>query len=205
MSDARSSFIAVLALAGCATFAPQATRAAEPSAGGRAYLTCGACHGRDGGGVADGSVPAIGGQPTEVIRAALLSFRVGERADLRMNHFADEAHLADEQAVAAVAVHVAALRRELPATTGDGSDLVRGEARYRKNCAGCHGTAGAAMSRPPVPALAGQHAPYLVRKLAEPERMGSPDAARRHAALMRRLGAAGAASIADWLSRLPPP
>lgn len=195
----------VLALAGCASLLMQPSRAAEPSAGGRAYLTCGACHGRDGGGVPDGSVPAIGGQPADVVQAALVSFRAGARQDLRMHHFADEAHLADAQEVAAVAAYVAALRRETPATTGDGSDLVGGAARYRKHCAGCHGTAGGAMLRPPVPALAGQHAPYLVRKLAEPERMGSPEAARRHAALARRLGDAGMASIADWLSRAPPP
>ena len=68
----------------------QTTGNASGSADGTAlYATCAACHGKDGSGLRDGTVPAIGGQPAAVILRALEDFRAGRRRDLRMQHFAD--------------------------------------------------------------------------------------------------------------------
>ena len=194
--------LAMLALVLCAGGLAHAQQEALP-AGARLYLDCGACHGKDGGGVADGSVPAIGGQPAEALIAALEDFRASRRQDLRMRHFSDPQHLADTAEVAAVAGYIATLRRSAPAGTGDGRDLKRGEALFRGRCASCHGRAGEAREMPPRRALAGQHAGYIVRKMTE----GGITAAqaRRHASLARELGGAGVAAIADHLSRLPPP
>ena len=193
---------AMLALVMCAGGVAHAQQEALP-AGARLYLDCGACHGKDGGGLADGSVPAIGGQPAAAVIAALEDFRTSRRQDLRMRHFSDPQHLADAAEVAAVAGYIATLRRAAPAGTGDGRDLARGAALFSSRCASCHGRAGEASVMPPRRALAGQHAGYIVRKMTE----GGITAAqaRRHASLAKGLGGAGVAAIADHLSRLPPP
>lgn len=193
---------AMLALVLCVGGVGAAQQEALP-AGARLYLDCGACHGRDGGGVADGSVPAIGGQPAKALIAALEDFRSSRRQDLRMRHFSDPQHLADAAEVAAVADHIADLRRTSPVGTGDGSDLTRGAALFRSRCASCHGREGEASEMPPRRALAGQHAGYIVRKMTE----GGITAAqaRRHTSLAKELGGTGVAAIADHLSRLPPP
>ena len=193
----------VLALALCCV---PVARPAEPAAapsGPRLYLDCAACHGKDGSGVADGSVPAIGGQPARAIAAALEDFRSGRRKDLRMRHFSDPQHLATEAEVAAVAAHVASLQRSSPAGTGDGRRLAQGAALFRRHCASCHGDDAAAGEVPLRRALAGQHAGYIERKMMDGG--VTTGQARVHAVLGRDIGQPGIAAIADHLSRLPPP
>jgi cytochrome c553 len=199
---ARASLTA-LALAMCAVGGVGAAQQEAPPSGARLYLDCGACHGKDGGGVADGSVPAIGGQPARALVAALDDFRSSRRQDLRMRHFADPQHLVDAGEVAAVAAHVATLRRTAPAGTGDGRDLARGASLFRSRCASCHGLEGTASETPPRRALAGQHAGYIERKMIDGGLTAAQ--ARRHAALAEEIGGPGVAAIADHLSRLPPP
>jgi len=195
--------LAALALIVCAVGGVEAGQQEAMPSGARLYLDCGACHGSDGGGVADGSVPAIGGQPAQALIAALEDFRSSRRKDLRMRHFSDPQHLADAAEVAAVAEHVATLRRTTPAGTGDGRELARGATLFRSRCASCHGVEGGASEMPPRRALAGQHSGYIERKMTE----GGITAAqaRRHAALAGEVGRTGVAAIADHLSRLPPP
>lgn len=195
--------LSALALGACAAGAAPAAQPEAAPSGSRLYLDCAACHGRDGGGVGDGSVPAIGGQPARAIAAALEDFRAGRRKDLRMRHFSDPQHLATEAEVAAVAAHVASLRRMSPAGTGDGRRLAEGAALFRRHCASCHGVDAAAGEAPLRRALAGQHAGYIGRKMSEGGI--STNEARRHAALARQLGGDGVSAVADHLSRLSPP
>ncbi|NDE00978.1 MAG: hypothetical protein EBZ91_04320 [Gammaproteobacteria bacterium] len=171
------------------------------------FANCAACHGTDGGGVADGTVPAIGGQPAKVIAQQLLQFRSGQRKDLRMEHFADAEHLTDERQIDLVARHVAGLRRSTPAKRGDGSQLVLGARRWSEGCAGCHGAAAGAVVVRGIPALAGQHAPYIERKLREESNgmPGAPTLSQSHALFFKKLTPADRAALADHLSRLPPP
>jgi cytochrome c oxidase subunit 2 len=171
------------------------------------FANCAACHGTDGGGVADGSVPAIGGQPASVITRQLLRFRSGERKDLRMQHFADAEHLSDDRQIDLVAQHVAGLRRSTPAKRGDGSQLALGARRWSEGCAGCHGAAAGAVVGRGIPALAGQHAPYIERKLREESNgvPGAPTLSQSHALFFKKLTAADRAALADHLSRLLPP
>lgn len=195
--------LVALALIVCTAGGVEAGQQEAMPSGARLYLDCGACHGRDGGGVADGSVPAIGGQPAKALIAALEDFRSSRRKDLRMRHFSDPQHHADAAEVAAVAEHVATLRRTTPAGKGDGRELARGATLFRSRCASCHGVEGGASEMPPRRALAGQHSGYIERKMTE----GGITAAqaRRHAALAGEVGRTGVAAIADHLSRLPPP
>lgn len=198
----RRSVIALVLAVCAACMAAAGQRKASPS-GARLFLDCAACHGKDGGGVPDGSVPAIGGQPAATLVAALDDFRSSRRQDLRMRHFSDPQHLADATEIAAVAGYIASLRRVTPAGTGDGRELARGATLYRGRCASCHGVEGAASVAAPRRALAGQHAGYIERKMTE----GGITAgqAHRHAALAEEVGRTGVAAIADHLSRLPPP
>ena len=171
------------------------------------FANCAACHGPDGGGVADGTIPAIGAQPASVVTQQLLRFRSGERKDLRMQHFADAEHLADRQQIDFVAQHVAGLRRSTPAARGDGTQLALGAQRWSEGCAGCHGASAGAVATRGIAALAGQHAPYIARKLREESNgmPGAPTLSQSHAAFFKRLTPVDRAALADYLSRLPPP
>lgn len=176
--------------------------AAMADDGSQWYRDCAACHGKDGGGVADGSVPAIGGQPAAVVQRQLDSFRRGARQDLRMQHFSDDNHLGGAKAVEAVAQYIAGLERVTPAATGSGRDLATGAREFALRCASCHGAAGQAVIPAGVPALASQHATYLERKLREGA-AGQNAFGRSHAVVLAPLPPNRIASIADWLSRQP--
>ena len=107
MIDARNrnSWLAVLTMSGLCVVASAAVESSAQTSASQMpavevkalFANCAACHGADGGGVADGTIPAIGAQPATVITQQLLRFRSGERKDLRMQHFADPEHLADRQ------------------------------------------------------------------------------------------------------------
>ncbi len=170
--------------------------------GAELYRDCAACHGKDGGGVADGTIPAIGGQPAEVIKRQLQSFRSGSRTDLRMQHFSNNEHLAGPEAVDIVSKYVANLRRVTPPATGSGRELAAGAAEFSRSCASCHGPRGQAVASRGIPALAGQHANYLERKMREGA-AGRNSLGQSHRLILSRLPPERAAAIADWLSREP--
>lgn len=176
---------------------------ADAARGARLYETCAACHGVDGGGVDDGTVPVIAGQPAQVIAKQLVDFRRERRLDLRMQHFADERHLETPQDVADVAAHVAGLVTSTAAGTGDGAALAAGAALYRGRCAGCHGEGARPDGVRILPGLAGQHAAYTRRQLEESATGRRPNMRSAHGQLVAGLGAAELAAVADYLSRLP--
>ena len=184
----------------CAAALPQSLMAAADSA--LLYADCAACHGRDGGGVADGSIPAIGGQPAAIIERQLNAFRAARREDLRMQHFSDPEHLPDAAAVRAVALYVASLQRSTPTGLGPGGDLAPAAARYASACASCHGSSAAANTLIGAPWLAGQHYGYLLGKLDEAAN-GRSHLAASHRRLLQRSSGAERAALADYLARLP--
>ncbi len=170
--------------------------------GAELYRDCAACHGKDGGGVADGTVPAIGGQPAEVVKRQLQSFRSGARTDLRMQHFSNDDHLAGAEPVDAVSKYVEGLNRVTPPATGSGRELAAGATAFSRSCASCHGPRGQAVASRGIPALAGQHANYLERKIREGA-AGQNALGQSHRMIFSRLPPERAAAIADWLSREP--
>ena len=157
-----------------------------------------------GGGLRDGTVPAIGGLPAAVVLKLLQDFRSGRRSELRMQHFSDAEHLPDEAALEVLAGHVAGLRRSTPVDQGSGDDLAAGRSEFARRCAACHGQDGRAGESRGIAALAGQHFSYLQRKLREAAAPGG-NLSRSHGVIVSRLSAAQAAAIADWLSRQPLP
>jgi cytochrome c553 len=175
---------------------PDATRGAE------LYRTCAACHGPDGGGVADGSIPAIAGQPQRVLVKQLADFRRSARLDVRMEHFADRRHLQGAQDIADVAAHAASLSRSVPAGHGTGVALEAGSRAWLEDCSACHGASGKADAQRMVPRLAGQHAGYLERQLLDAAAGRRPNMTAVHRRLLRELSEEQMAGIADYLSRM---
>lgn len=174
----------------------------DPRRGAALFETCAACHGTDGGGVADGTVPAIAGQPVQVIAKQLVDFRRERRRDLRMQHFADERHLETPQDIADVAAHVAQLTSSTAAGTGDGASLADGAVLYRARCAGCHGEGARPDAARMLPGLAGQHAGYTLRQLSEAAAGERPNMQGAHGRLLAGLGPRDFAAVADYLSRI---
>lgn len=182
----------------------RAALAATPDAarGASLYATCAACHGPQGGGVSDGTIPAIAGQPQRVVVKQLADFRRSQRQDIRMEHFADRRHLEGAQDIADVAAHVAQLPRPLRAGIGTGAALAEGTRAWFAGCADCHGATGKADPVHLVPRLAGQHAAYLERQLLDAAAGRRPNMNREHRRPLQRLSAAEIAGIADYLARL---
>jgi cytochrome c553 len=175
---------------------------ANTTAGAAHFETCLACHGSDGGGQADGNVPAIAGQHFQVLVKQLVNFRHNTRWDIRMEHFVDRHHLRDAQAVADVARYIADMPRDYRVGKGDGNELQRGALAYRARCATCHGAAGEGSNRTRVPSLAGQHQLYIVRQMQDAADGRRPNMAGRHAVLARSMTYEEFMAIADYLARL---
>ncbi len=181
-------------------------RAARPDVahGAQLYAGCTACHGSDGAGEANGTVPRIAGQYASVLIKELSDFRQRRRWDLRMEQVAGGHRLGGAQDVADVAAYIASLDVDVPVTRGDGSYLQRGASAYVRACAGCHGASGQGEEAGAVPRLAGQHAPYLLRQMQEAATMGRPNMSASHVAVLRTLSYEDFAGAADYLSRMRP-
>ncbi len=177
---------------------------ADPARGAEIYRTCSACHGDDGGGVRDGSIPAIGGMPAPLVARQLVNFRREQRSDIRMEHFADARHLASAQEIADVAAYVASLERRTQAGIGDGRALDAGAKAYFRACASCHGALGRAGRDGATPALAGQHQAYLERQLRDALAGRRPSMHGIHRMPLRGLTDEELVGITDYLSRMTP-
>jgi cytochrome c553 len=184
----------------------QRARAARPDLahGAQLYAGCVACHGTDGAGEANGTVPRIAGQHASVLIKEIGDFRQRRRWDLRMEQVAGGHRLGGAQDIADVAAYVAGLDSELRPATGDGEYLQRGASAYLRVCAGCHGASGQGDAATAVPRLAGQHAPYLLRQMQESATNGRPNMAASHVAALRTLSYEDFAGAADYLARMRP-
>jgi cytochrome c553 len=178
---------------------PAATRLARR--GEDLYAPCGACHGVDGRGVADGSVPAIAGQHYTVVAKQLVDFRHGQRWDIQMEHAARMQHLATGQDLADVALFVSTLPRGFGAGKGDGENLGIGAATFFERCERCHGPLGQGNAERGIPRLAGQHYAYLYRQFFDAVENRRPSMSQVHVDLMAPLDRAQIVGISDYLSR----
>lgn len=174
---------------------PDATRGED------LYAPCGACHGVDGRGVLDGSVPAIAGQHYTVIAKQLVDFRHGQRWDIQMEHASRMRHLATGQDLADVAMFVSTLPRGFGAGKGDGENLGVGAATFFERCERCHGPLGQGNAERGIPRLAGQHYAYLYRQFFDAVENRRPSLSKVHVDLMAPLDRARIVGISDYLSR----
>jgi cytochrome c553 len=164
------------------------------------FSTCAACHGTNGAGVADGSVPAIAGQHFRVIVRQLVDFRHDKRWDLRMEHFSDQHHLSGAQDIADVADYISGMPSTRASDHGSGEYLQHGGEVYVRLCASCHGVAAEGDER--NPRLAGQHYEYLLRQMHDALEGRRPNFPHGHVRLLQRFELADLAGVADYLSRL---
>lgn len=199
-------------LLGAVTAAPGAEPARQELARARAakgdadrgaltFKSCATCHGEDGGGTSDGSVPKIAGQHYPVLLKQLVDFRHGKRWDFRMESQADRHHLQSTQELVDVALHVSLLKPTTPAGHGEGSTTAEGATLYERRCAGCHGARAEGDATGNVPSLAGQHYGYLLRQMYDAVDGRRPTLQRHHVQRIEPLDFAQVRSLADFLSR----
>ena len=172
--------------------------------GAEIFEMCAACHGPDGHGAPDGSVPAIAGQPMRVIVKQIVEFRYDARLNVRMQHFVDRHHLTAPQELADVAAYVSSLPPRQPATVGGNSREGPGAALFADSCASCHGAHAQGSSARRVPRLAGQYAEYLDAQLHDAAEGGRPSMRRDHARLLARLSSDDMAAISRYLAGIAP-
>ncbi len=172
--------------------------------GKQLYETCAACHGENGGGVADGSVPAIAGQHYRVIAKQLADFRHDQRWDIRMEHFADRHRLRGPQELADLAYFVSGLERTSQPGRSDPQLLTRGASLYFDQCESCHGPIGEGDDKRMIPRLAGQNSDYLIRQFYDAVDGRRPNMDGDHARRLAKLERDDILGVADYLSRLMP-
>lgn len=174
--------------------------------GAALFETCAACHGRDGLGASDGSVPAIAGQHGSVLLKQLVDFRHNQRWDERMQHFSDQHHLASAQDLTDVTAYIAGMHRFAPRTNavGTGEYLQQGASVYFRVCEACHRSLGQGDLLHFRPRLAGQHYQYLLKQLDDIASGARPAMHPAHAERIRVLSPTERMGIADYLSRMSP-
>jgi len=160
---------------------PAPAPAAEPPP----YAVCAPCHGADGAGRPDGSVPRLAGQRAAVIGRQLHALRDGAR-DLPVMVPYARALTAEEIAEVARAIEAMG---PVAAGIGPGEALERGGAVYAAACAPCHDGHDAAI-------VAGQHYGAILRRLEAPPDPGM-------AAVTAGLTPSDRRAVADFLSRRP--
>lgn len=172
--------------------------------GEQLFTTCAACHGSDGAGVSDGTVPAIAGQHYRVIARELVDYRHDKRWDPRMEHHADDHNLGDTQDVVDVAGYISRLKPARTGGVGDGEFESYGARVYARSCASCHGATAEGNDRARFPRLAGQHYEYLLRQMHDAVEGRRPNFPREHIRLLTHFEREDFMGVADYLSRLNP-
>ena len=166
--------------------------------GAELFDTCAACHGSDGGGTSDGTVPSIAGQYQSVLVRQLIEFRHSARLNIRMQHFVDRHHLTDAQQLADVAAYISSLPpRAVP--PGGAVAPLGTAAIYARLCESCHGRNGAGDPATQVPRLAGQHPEYLGEQLHDAAE-GRRPSMRGHARRLQTLSGEEIDGLAVYLA-----
>lgn len=173
--------------------------------GRRVYLTCAVCHLPEGWGTSDGAYPQIAGQLRTVIIKQLADFRAGNRDNPLMYPFSVPSVLGGPQELADVAAYVAQLPMTPHNSTGAGTDLVRGAEDYASYCQECHGAAAEGDADKHIPALAGQHFPYLQRQFRAIRSTTRKNADSQMIKQVQQLTPEQEDAVLDHVSRLRPP
>ena len=171
--------------------------------GAELFYPCSACHGASGAGTLDGSVPRIAGQHVSVLAKQLVDYRHDARWDPRMEHFADQHHLADAQAIADVAGYINQLKTNSAPGVGNGEFAEHGARVYAQQCRSCHGPSGEGNAKELIPQIAGQHYEYLTRQIYDAVDGRRPNVSVSHIRLLARLERNDIVGLADYLSRMP--
>jgi cytochrome c553 len=175
---------------------------ADVDHGAQLFSQCVTCHGEDGNGKADGSVPRIAGQHFRVLAKQLVDFRYGKRWDFRMENMADRHHLVGSQDIADVAAYVSGLMRLGNRGIGSGEFVKEGSRIYAEKCQSCHGASAKGDAAHGVPRLAGQHYAYLMRQMYDAVDGRRPALPQLHSKRIAPLDFKQVRAVADYLSRI---
>jgi cytochrome c553 len=171
--------------------------------GAELFQHCVQCHGADGGGTTNGSVPRIAGQYFDVLARQIIQFRNGKHWDMRMEGIAtSHAILPRVQDIADVAGYVSSLSSDGRHGVGTGDYVEIGQAIYASGCASCHGASGEGDEPREVPRLAGQHAGYLARQIYDAVDNRRPALSASHRKRLAPLTFEEVLGITDYLSRI---
>lgn len=163
-----NKFVMTALVLGTFAFASNNVAAAgDAAAGQQRAAACAACHGPDGNS-ASGQFPKLAGQNAGYIVKQLQDFKSGARKNPIMAGMAAGLSEQDMQNVAAWFSSQTVRPGEAdPGLVKAGEALYRGGDKSAQvpACAACHGPDGAGNAPMLVPALAGQHAEYVVAQL----------------------------------------
>lgn len=167
------------------------------------FAQCAACHGPDGNGTTNGSIPRIAGQHFRVLARQIADFRNGARWDMRMEGVATSHEIIPElQDIADVATYVSTLSRDGARGVGGGEYVDRGAAIYKQACASCHGAEAQGDNRRGIPRLAGQHAAYVARQIYDAVDGRRPPLAHSHGKRFAPLQFEEVLGLTDYLARI---
>lgn len=175
----------------------------DASHGAELFEQCMSCHGPNGGGEVNGSVPRIAGQHYRVLARQIVDFRNGRRWDFRMEGVAtSHAVMPELQDIADVAWYVSTLERDGARGVGDGQHLEKGAAIYGAQCASCHGLQAEGNDAKEIPRLSGQHAAYLARQIYDAVDGRRPPLSKTHGKTFKPLVFEEVLGLTDYLSRI---
>jgi cbb3-type cytochrome c oxidase subunit III len=162
-------YILSLFFAAVTTITLSTANAGDAAAGKSKSATCAACHGADGNSV-NPQWPSIAGQNETYLQNTLQAFKDGDRKDPLMSA---QAQMLSDEDIANLAAYYA--EQKATGRTADPKLAETGERLYRGGnkesdvtaCIGCHGPSGSGNAPAGYPALAGQHAVYTAKQLAD--------------------------------------
>jgi len=191
-----SVFAAAFALAGASAFAQAPVLKGDPVHGKAISYTCLGCHGVDGyrNAYPNYSVPKLVGQHPEYLFAALQEYRGDQRSHVTMHSQASELSDQDMADIAAYFAGNVLQPAPVPANAPPAPAAVA-------VCAACHGQTGIS-TVPNYPNLAGQHADYLKREIAEYKDGGRKNAIM--SAMAATIKDSDVAELADYFSSMRP-
>lgn len=175
----------------------------RPDHGAQLFELCSACHGWDGDGTNDGSVPAIAGQHVPVLIKQLVDFRYDTRHSIRVQGFMSH-HQLKPQDLADVAAYVSSLPLRQPTLSPEKPQTTHGAELFENLCARCHGSHGEGNPGAAVPRLAGQHSEYLAEQLRDAAAGGRPSMERDHERLLVQLNLDDMNALAEYLAGIAP-
>lgn len=169
------------------------------------WRSCAMCHGPEGWGLGNGSVPQVAGQHRKVVIQQLADIRAGNRDNLLMMPYSSAESIGGPQGVADVAGYIDTLEISVEVDKGSGEDLALGEQIYGEKCASCHGAAGEGDNERFIPRIQSQHYAYLVRQFEwirdGKRRNSNPEMAKQ----IQGFSAEETHAVLDYVSRLEPP
>lgn len=165
---------------------------ASDTEGASLFASCASCHMADGSGRPDGTIPRLAGQREEILIQKLEKLRRGETFLPVMVPFARS--LTDDEVRA-----VARYASQLGSATAEAGSGGTAET-FRSLCAACHGAGAEGNDGLHAPRLCGQHAAYLLRRMAEGAANARGDADPAMAAIVASLSRKQRQAIAAWLA-----